>query len=118
MASNNLIVCYGTEAVPWSDFIKWVLRYQNRYPEDTAVKRMLILDDYRQSRYKTGSIFTLSALLDSFGDAFTSSNRNGTYHEKVYAFLGLAHDIPRGTFPVSYRKSAADLPRSDGLFLQ
>lgn len=109
MESKNLMVCYGSNSVEWDTFIYWVQGYRQQHPKDDSVKQILHLDELRKLRSSSGSVSTLTSLLDAFKDSFTSNCQNKIYHAKIYAFLGLAHDCPSGSFPVSYKKSAAQV---------
>jgi hypothetical protein len=111
MASENLMVRYGGNSVSWEEFMHWVQGYHQRHPNDDSVRQIVRLDELRQLRSRAGSVLTLAALLDAFKDCFTSQRQNGIFHDKIYAFLGLAHDCPSGSFPVSYKKSAAQVYR-------
>jgi hypothetical protein len=109
MASENLMVRYGSNSVSWEEFMYWVQGYHQRHPKDDSVRQIVHLDELRQLRSRPGSVLTLAALLDAFKNCFTSRRQDGIFHDKIYAFLGLAHDCPSGSFPVSYKKSAAQI---------
>jgi hypothetical protein len=104
MASSSLRVCYGSESVPWDNFMKWVIRHRDKNPEDIAINKILELDQLRQLRNRPGEILTLTKLLYSFKDAFSTKA-----HDKIYAFLGLAHDCSATMVPVDYDKSVSDV---------
>jgi hypothetical protein len=109
MASENLMVRYGSNSVSWEEFMHWVRDYHQRHPKDDSVRQIVHLNELRQLRSRPGSVLTLAALLDAFKDCFTSKRQNGIFHDKIYAFLGLAHDCSSDSFPVVYEKSAAQI---------
>ncbi|KAJ4300058.1 hypothetical protein N0V90_005307 [Kalmusia sp. IMI 367209] len=109
MAPENLMVSHGSDMITWSDFMQWVNRYHQLYPSDDTVRPIMRLNELRELRSRTGSVLTLASLLETFKDSFTSYHHNGVYHDKIYSLLGLAHDSPDGTFPIDYKKTAAQL---------
>jgi hypothetical protein len=54
-------------------------------------------------------VLSLTYLLDIFKDAFCSKKIGEIAHDKVYAFLGLAHDCSGDNFPVDYHKTASEV---------
>jgi hypothetical protein len=104
LAPKTLTVCSGSEAVPWDEFIQWVSRHQSNNLKDIVVNRIIELDRLRQLRARPGEVLTLPKLLNAFKDAFSTKA-----HDKIYAFIGLAHDTSSKTIPVDYEKSLSDV---------
>jgi hypothetical protein len=68
-----------------------------------SVHCILKLERLLESKYRDGTTYALSDLLDTFRNSFCA-----VVHDKVYAFLGLANDH-LGEISVNYSKSVFEL---------
>ncbi|KAF4626607.1 hypothetical protein G7Y89_g11547 [Cudoniella acicularis] len=88
------------QRVNWKDFISLVRYYSEVECDFPNVKRILALNDLRNSGTLIGEMYSLFHLLSSFRDVFCGDPR-----DKIYAFLGMANDYTKREFPVDYSKS-------------
>lgn len=101
--ASNIRIYFGRQSLPWSEMVKLVELY-NRKVYDPAVRHVLKLEKLRLSKYKDGQAFSLSRLLNSFKDDFSSVK-----HDKIYAFLSMAEHFSDHLIPVDYLRSPYDV---------
>lgn len=101
--ASNIRVYFGERSLSWDNFLALVKWYQEQNPPIQSVHYILKLERLRESRYRDGTTYALSDLLDTFRNSFCA-----VVHDKVYAFLGLANDH-FGEINVNYSKSVFEL---------
>lgn len=76
------------------------LKFRSNYSEE--MKQAIKLGDQREGRH--GDSFLLANLMDACQDSLCQE-----IHDKIYGFVGIAHDCQNGEFPVDYSKSLLEL---------
>lgn len=97
--SMRLNVCIGTAVQDWGQFIRKADRFLNYQRDDHAIFK---LDEKRTNRH--GDPNRLETLLEDFQYAKCEEAR-----DRIYGFLGLAHDCQDGSLETDYSKSLFDL---------
>ncbi|CAM1511753.1 Fc.00g092660.m01.CDS01 [Cosmosporella sp. VM-42] len=99
MASNIQVHFGHQQSIPWREFIKLMEWYQQQDGKH-KVHSILRLSALRETMYLDRSSFSLSYLLKSFYDSFSTVPL-----DKIYAFLGMANECRNGCLEVDYTKS-------------
>lgn len=90
---------WDTSVISWHHFLRWVTYYNQVVSGDESVQFILKLNRMRDSQFRDASNFTLASLIDTFQGSLCQLP-----HDRIYAFLGLAHDHIGGSIPIDYRK--------------
>lgn len=91
-AASELEVYWASRSLPWDDFFGEMKRWD---PANLDVP--MRLSRHRKDRH--GDAFLLANLIETYKDSLCEEPR-----DKIYGFVGIAHDCQDGTFPMDYSK--------------
>jgi hypothetical protein len=98
--SMNLKVCVGDLSFDWREFMHRILKeFSGNYGNVPLIKQ---LDRKRRGRHTQSN--RLEVLMEDFQNAQCTEPR-----DKVYGFLGMAHDCQEGIIEADYTKPLSDL---------
>lgn len=96
-AATKLKVHWGSKKESWDKFVERI-----RQVSTTSVDMALKLADQREGRH--GDSFLLANLMEVCQDSLCEEPR-----DKIYGFIGIAHDCQDDSLPVDYSKSLFEL---------
>lgn len=97
-AATQIQVRWGTKSDSWDAFFQYaVLRC-----EASEIAPALKLSNQRKGRH--GDSFLLANLMEACRESLCEEAR-----DKVYGYVGIAHDCQDGSFPIDYSKSLFEL---------
>jgi hypothetical protein len=98
--SMNLKVCVGFFSFDWREFMRRILKeFSGNHGNVLLIKQ---LDSKRRGRHTQSN--RLEVLMEDFQNAQCTEPR-----DKVYGFLGMAHDCQEGIIEANYTKPLSDL---------
>jgi hypothetical protein len=97
--ANDVRVYFGTQSIPWREFVKLSKWYQTNYYK-ANVDNILRLDNLRQSRNADRERFSLSNLLTDFRNSFCSVKL-----DKIFSLVGMADECRDGCIAIDYSSS-------------
>jgi hypothetical protein len=97
-AATQLQVCWGTQSDSWEAFFL----YARTRSIESVIAPALKLFNSREDRH--GDSFLLANLMEACKESLCEEPR-----DKVYGYIGIAHDCQDGSLPIDYSKSLFEL---------
>lgn len=100
-AATELQIYWGEHCAPWDVFFRFAERC---HPDQESAESRSARQLYSQRKAKHSDSFLLCNLVEDCRDSLCEEPR-----DKIYGFVGIAHDCQNGSLPVDYSKSLYEL---------